>query len=92
MKYPHYFEIRDENDNFTKAIVIISSHTDMTTYNQDWMGEETIEAFGGRSDIVTVLQPDIDITQELHEFSSPENALNFIKNWWTQHNINYITS
>ena len=80
-KYPFLF-LKDINspDGLPNVwFVKIAKHFDYMAYKSEWMDCKDLGE--------TCFIPDVDISEETHRFQSEEAALLFIKQWWSQQNI-----
>lgn len=73
---PFYYELFDKQQNFVGCIVAIGSYD--LNYAPTWLGEHV--GCGKEQ----CFAPALDMTQEVHEFSSPEEARQFMKEWWSK--------
>ena len=81
MKYPFLFRKESEFyslgahlDPAPKYFVKIAKLIDYVHYDSSWMDSPYL----GDSCLV----PDVDICEEMHEFASEAEAIQFIANWW----------
>ena len=74
MRYPFLFR-KDEKD-ISKFYVKIAEPFDYVYYKSGWMDDSEL----GK----TCLIPDVDICVEKHVFDSEEDAIEFIREWWSK--------
>lgn len=63
--------------NYLYTIVKVA-YWDLVHYPSFWMDDPQMPKD-------CVLRPDVDISTEVHEFSSEEEAVNWIREWWKTH-------
>lgn len=73
-----FAKLKNEPNNAHPPVegwIVMIAHPDFVHYNSEWMGDEKL----GKVSRV----PDVDICVEEHEFSTFDEARNFVKQWWS---------
>lgn len=70
-------------DQSDKYVVKITKCHDYVVANVDWMDDERLPQWNDHTNSGTLV-PDVDITEEFHEFNSELDAIKFISNHYVK--------